>query len=489
MAKELKKQMILGFKWMSFSTIIKIILQFIFIAILARLIGPEAYGIQAISMLVISSFQAISDGGIGKAIIQSQNIKNYHLSTLFYFSLFFSIIICFFVNYISFFVSIFFNVVELEQVIPILSFVFVLRGLSVVAESIAIKEMNFKPLAIRNLLSYVIANLLVGIPLAFYGFGIWSLVLIVLTHEALRTLFILSMVSHPKSIFDFQINGLKEVFKFGSGITLASIFNKIAVNGDTLIIGKFVGVYVVGLYSRAYKFVGMPANLFSNVISTTIFPALSSIQKEDERIQAIHFKLVSIISTIFLPISIFISIRSDLIVKIIFGNNWIDVTPILQILALGLYFRIGYKINSEIVKAKGMVFNNAFIQLIYAILVVTGCYVGQFYGINGISFGILSALIINFINMTYIGIKASKIKPSRIFHAHFNGILISFTIYFVLSLIDNFTFYINSSILFKALSSFIIYLLINLVFVELTGRDKVIKLLLNIVGKKNVKKK
>jgi O-antigen/teichoic acid export membrane protein len=176
-------------------------------------------------------------------------------------------------------------------------------------------------------------------------------------------------------------------------------------------------------------------------------------------------------------------------VKIIFGNNWIDVTPILQILALGLYFRIGYKINSEIVKAKGMVFNNAFIQLIYAILVIAGCYVGQFYGINGISFGILSALIINFINMTYIGIKASKIKPSRIFNAHFNGILISFTIYFVLSLIDNFTFYINSSILFKALSSFIIYLLINLVFVELTGRDKVIKLLLNIVGKKNVKKK
>jgi len=484
MVDKLNSKMVSGFKWMSFSTILKVILQFIFIAILARLIGPEAYGIQAISMLIISTFQAVSDGGIGKAIIHNRQLEKNQLSTLFYLSIIIGFLIFSFINIFSPYISIFFNVPELVKVLSVLSAVFLIRSFSVVAESVTIKEMNFKPLAIRNLLSYVIANLFVGIPAALYGLHVWSLVLIVLSNEILRTFLILKMVSHSKSIYEFNLYGLQEIFRFGSGITLSSIFNKIAINGDTLIIGKFVSVYVLGLYSRAYKIIRMPANLFGNVISTSLFPALSSIQDENERIRFIHYNLVLLIALIFLPISVFISMRAELIINILFGKNWMDVAPILEILSLGLYLRIGYKVNGEIIKAKGLVFNHAIIQMIYALVVLIGCYIGQFYGVNGISFGILFALLINFFNMSYIGIKASRIKISKIIKAHYYGILLSMSIFASLSFLDYSYVYNTNTLFIKFLLSFFFLTANILIFLYYFHKKNDINFLLNIFNKK-----
>ena len=124
MVNKLNSKMVSGFKWMSFSTILKVILQFIFIAILARLIGPEAYGIQAISMLIISTFQAVSDGGIGKAIIHNRRLEKNQLSTLFYLSIIIGFLIFSFINIFSPYISIFFNVPELVKVLSVLSAVF-----------------------------------------------------------------------------------------------------------------------------------------------------------------------------------------------------------------------------------------------------------------------------------------------------------------------------------------------------------------------------
>ena len=215
MGQKLNNKMMSGFKWMSFSTVLKIISQLFFISILARLLGPEIYGIQAIAMLIVSFVQAVSDGGIGKAIIQAKKIKKHYYSTLFYFCLMIGILIFITINIFSSYISLFFNVSELTDVLPVLSMVFIIRGLSVVAESITIKNMHFKPLALRNLLSYIIAHLFVGIPAAYYGFGVWSLVLIVLSNELLRTIFILNMVSHSKSILEFKMQGLREILRFG----------------------------------------------------------------------------------------------------------------------------------------------------------------------------------------------------------------------------------------------------------------------------------
>lgn len=457
----LRSKTLRGVGWMTLSTVGKLLMQLLFMAVLARILGPETYGIQAIAMVLISFAQLISDGGLGKAIIQKQTSSKSQLSTVFYTSVIIGCGISVIIILSSSMIAEFFENETLEDVLKVLSVIFIIKGFSVVAESLAFKKMNFKPVAMVNLLSYLFAYGFIAIPLAYLGWGVWALVLATVIQELIKTILILNLVPHSKSLKMFDIAQLEDLYKFAGGITLSGVFNKIATNVDTLIIGKFLTVNLLGIYGRGYKLMQLPAGLFGNIISATLFPALSSIKNDIDRTRNVHIKLMALTALLMLPFSILMFSVSNEIVNILLGDKWVAVGPVLQILVLGMYFRIGYKINGEIIKSSGKVFQLTLAQIIYAFSVTLGGYIGHFNGISGVAYGVLVALGLHYFIMLYIGSRHTRLSLSSVFFAHISPVLISISLYFVLNYMQSLNFYLHSNDFLRVLISslcFIIFL-------------------------------
>lgn len=479
----LRTKTLRGVGWMTLSTISKLSMQLIFMAVLARLLGPEVYGVLAIAMVLISFAQLISDGGLGKAIIHKQKSSDSQLSTVFYTSIAIGCCISLLISFFSSAISDFFGHDSLKDVLKVLSVVFIIRGFTVVAESLAFKQMNFKPIAIRDFLSYFISYAFISIPLAYLGWEVWALVFATVSQELIKAILILNFMPHSKQIRLFNIDEIKSLFKFAGGLTLSGVFNKIATNVDTLIVGKFLTINLLGIYSRGYKLMQLPAGLFGTVISATLFPALSSIKSDVGRTKDVHFKLIALTATIILPFSILMYSVSYEVVSILLGDKWHEVGPVLQVLALGIYFRIAYKINGEIIKSSGKVFQLTLAQIIYAFAVALGCYIGQFYGIYGVAYGVLAALGVHFFIMLYIGSKHTKLSLYNILLAHILPILMSVCLYFILYYIQGFNFYLHSNNFLRVLMSSCFFVSILFVYLYFCKDKDEVSWLISIVKK------
>lgn len=457
----LRSKTLRGVGWMTLSTVGKLLMQLLFMAVLARILGPETYGIQAIAMVLISFAQLISDGGLGKAIIQKQTSSNSQSSTVFYTSIVIGCCISAIIILSSGTIAEFFENEALADVLKVLSVIFIIKGFSVVAESLAFKKMDFKPIAVRNFLSYLISYAFIAIPLAYLGWGVWALVLATVVQELLKAILILNFMPHSKGIRLFDIAQIKKIYKFAGGVTLSGVFNKIATNVDTLIVGKLLTVNLLGVYSRGYKLMQLPSGLFGSIISSALFPALSSIKNDIDRTRNVHIKLMALTALLMLPFSIFMFSVSNEIVSILLGEKWVEVGPVLKILVLGMYFRIGYKINDEIIKSSGKVFQLTITQIIYAFLVALGGYIGHFNGISGVAYGVLLSLGLHYFIMLYIGARHTRLSLWNVLLAHISPVLLSIFLYFVLNYIQSLDFYLHSNDFLKVLISslcFIIFL-------------------------------
>lgn len=469
--------------WMGLSTILRVVLQIIFMAIMARYISPSEYGIFAIVLAIISFGQLISDAGIGSALIQRKRIGNKEISTAFFVSLILGSI-CFFLLFLSAScITNYYELQQLEPVIQVLSSIFFIKSIAVVSEALLLKNMNFKYIAKRDITSYIVGYLLCGLPFAVLGFGVWALVFTMLTQEIVRTIFVIIGAKQKFKISDFSFTVLKSFLYYTSGITISGIFNKIATNLDSIMIGKILGVEVLGNYSRAYQLMAYPANMFGVIVSKVFFPALADVKDDKKKLKKAFYTVISQMSLLLIPASVLLYTISSELVILILGSKWEDAIPIFEILSIGIYFRVGYKINGVIARAAGHVYKLVFVQFIYACLIAASCYFGSQYSITTVAQCIVITLLIQFSMKTIIGIYITKLKLNDFFMAYVPG-FVATLIYIIFYLVLNhMPFY--GSIINVAMSSFFYFLSIILTIYVFRKKDEM-KVFLSLMNKFNL---
>jgi len=392
-----------GFKWGFINIMTRFVLQLIVISILAHLLNPSDFGLLSLSFVFVNLAQLFSQLGVGPALIQRQNISDRHIRVGFTFiiimGIFFAVATFFSARYIS----VFFKNGKILPVLKCISFIFILRSFGVVSFSLLQKRLLFKKIMIINSISYFIGYGFVGIILALTGKGVWALVFAEMISSFSKV--VISFYFSPHSVIPlFSIEEGKELLNFGGGFTIARIFNYIAINGDNFIVGKFVGVKELGLYSRAYNLMTLPATYFATVLDKVLFPAMSEIQKNSAKLKEVFHNGIELLSIVSLPIALYIYLMSADIIIIIFGTKWVEAIPILKILSLGVLFRTGYKISDSLARATGSVYRRAWRQAVYAFFIVGGSYMGAKFGLNFVAAGIVSALCVNYILMAQLSL-------------------------------------------------------------------------------------
>jgi PST family polysaccharide transporter len=420
----LTQRVLSGFLWMAGGRGATAVAQFLVLAVLARLLTPADFGVVSAAMIVIGFSGIFSKLGLGPALVQRPHLEPRHLQTAATASILFGILVGSIIWAGAPLAASFFRMPQVEPILRVLAWVFPLQGLVVVAESLLLKELQFRRLANLDVLSFTCGYGLVGIICASAGLGVWALVAGHIAQSLLKTTILLFISPLPRRLA-LERRAFAELMYFGGGLTAAKIANHIALDADNIVVGRWLGTAALGIYGRAYQLMATPTRLFGTALDDVLFPILARVQGEVERLATGYRRSVALVAILMMPSSTIFFVLAPEVVHLALGPGWEEVIGPFRVLAVGILLRTSYKMSDSIARSTGAVYRRAWRQFIYAFFVVAGAWVGQHWGVVGVAFGVLGALMINFVVMAQLGLDITRMSWWTFFRAHLPAALLS----------------------------------------------------------------
>jgi O-antigen/teichoic acid export membrane protein len=401
---ELKQKALKGVIWSGAQTWGGRAVSFIVFVLFSRLLTPEAFGLVAMASLFIAFIQTFQDQGFGDAIVQRTDLQKEHLDTAFWTNVLMGVLLTFVGISSSGFIAGLFRQPQLTPIIRWLSFSFVFAGLSSTQQAILRRQLAFRELAIRTYIAIIIAGV-IGVVLALFGFGVWSLVAQDLVYSLVEVV-VLWRVSNWRPGFRFSKTHFHDLTAFGSNIIGINILNFLNVHADDLLIGYFLGPTLLGFYTVAYKFYGTMTDLLTSVTNAVAFPTFSRLQKDPERMRRAFYQAVHYTNIISFPAFIGMAIVAPALIPTLFGPQWTISIPVLRVLAfIGILQSIFYFHNSLVIALGkpswrlGMISLNAVTNVLafvvavrWGIVAVAAAYVIRGYLVSPIEFWMVRKL-------------------------------------------------------------------------------------------------
>jgi PST family polysaccharide transporter len=385
-------------KWQSFSVLSLSVLQILYFSIMTRLLFKEDYGLMAIVNGIIGVGNIFMQGGMGSALIQRKEIDNKHINGALQTSLLIGLILYFVFYIIAPLIASAYNDLRLENLIKVSSLNIILLALSNISVNLLHKYYFFKNVAIVNITSNIIGYS-IGVYLAMNGYGVWSLVIATLIVSLLSgiALFYLAPIKISPNI---HYKEARELFGFGSGMMLLTFSNFLSSRGLNLIFGKIFMPDLLGIYERASRVKDIPSQFLATIINKVMFPVMSEIQDEKERLINIYKFGLGLSNSIMIPTTVLLVFFSAEIVQILMGAKWSEAVIPLQIMLLILTFSNSGKMTDAVIRAQGLIYKNVTRKYIFTvIIIILSGTLGYLYGINGAAVGIVISHFINYLMM------------------------------------------------------------------------------------------
>ncbi|GEO08175.1 lipopolysaccharide biosynthesis protein [Segetibacter aerophilus] len=436
-----------GFIYLLSASGIQVFLKIGVLAILARIISPRDFGLAGIAIIIVEFSKLFTQMGVGPAIVQRKELEDRHLTTGFTLSLCMGVLFAGFLFLAASTLEVFFRMEGLAPVLQAISVVFFVDSTTLIGQAQLQRNMKFKLLAALEVMSYAIGYGAVGISLGYLGMGVWALVIANISQAVLYAALVMIVQPFSKRP-GFNYNAFKELIHFGAGHTLARIGNYLAIQGDNLVVGRTLGAASLGIYGRAYQFMVMPSSLFGNTLDKVLFPAMSKVQDDKQKLVKAYLTGTSLIALIAIPISVLFVFLAPEIILSLLGPQWKEVIDPFRILACSLLFRMSYKMSDSLARATGAVYKRAWRQLLYAGAVFLSSYIGHFWGLNGVAWGVALTLVGNFFMMSQLSNKLIGSTWLDLAKAHTHGVLLGITTgvfsYFIVNISRQFNaFYIT----------------------------------------------
>lgn len=327
----LKQQAISGVFWLTIQQFSTQAISFVVSIILARLLLPQDFGLIGLIYIFITLGNLLLDAGLTQSLIITKDPDQEDYSTIFFFNLLASILIYIVVYILAPFIANFYYQPQLLDLIRVYCITFVITAFTSVQNTRLIKSLDFKKLMIINIPSTIISGI-VGITMACYGFGVWSLV-----WSSIAKVFFASaqlwVYGKWMPTLTFNKDKLNHHIKFGYKLTINELINSLFINVYPFLIGRFYSITQVGYYTQSETIRQVPVSTLSGVINKVTFPLLVKVSDDNEKFIKAIKQLCILNVFVILPVMIFIIIDADMIITILLGNKWLPAVPFLTLLA------------------------------------------------------------------------------------------------------------------------------------------------------------
>lgn len=340
-----------GMAWTLIERLSVQVCQFVIGIVLARLLLPSDYGIVGMLAIFMAVAQSLLDSGFNRALIQKKDRTNVDYSTVFYFNLTISILLYSILFFTAPYIASFYRMPILTEVSRVVSLSIIINALSLVQTAKLTIELNFKLQSIASVISVIISGVL-GIILAYYGYGVWALVFQGLCSAIIRTM-VLWIFSHWKPLLVFSKESFKNLFSFGYKLLIGDFIHTIYINMYTLVIGRAYNASDVGYYNRANGYGALPCSVFSQVVNKVMFPILSEKQDDNVALLQTYNTLFRIPMYLYTPLMFGLAALAKPLICIMIGEKWLSCVPLLQVLCIGYVFSPMTAINLNLLYVKG----------------------------------------------------------------------------------------------------------------------------------------
>jgi len=318
--------------WTASSRIGSQIAQFAITAVLARLLVPADFGLVQMYVVFTGFAMLFVDLGFVGALVQRKEIDERHLSSAFWLNLASSTAVAVLIAALSPALATFYGEPRLMPLTIVAALNFVIAAPALVQIAQLRRALNFRFLAIADIAATVVSGV-VAIAAAIAGLGVWSLVLLLLVSSATKTSILwFSSDWRPKWLLDRT--AVRELWRFGGNLIGSYSLTYWARNADNLLIGKFIGLTQLGLYSRAYNLMLLPVQQPSQIATNVMFSSLSGIQDDPKRVKRAYLRAVGLIATLTFPVLTGLLVLSDRFIGVVYGDKWIDAAPLLSVLCI-----------------------------------------------------------------------------------------------------------------------------------------------------------
>jgi O-antigen/teichoic acid export membrane protein len=325
--------------------------QFIVGIILARLLLPEQFGLIGMVMVFMAIAQTFLDSGFGGALINKQNISEEDICSVFYFNLLMGIIAAVCLCIAAPYVAEFYSQSILTPILRVLSTVLVINAFGLVQGVLLTRAIDFKLQTQMTILASFSSGA-IGIGMAYWGYGVWSLVAQQISNAIFKTM-LLWIFNSWRPSWLFSLHSLREMFGFGSRLLASALLNTAFDNVYLVIIGKLFSPADLGYFTRANNLQQLPSITLASMAIRVTFPVFSTIQNDPERVKRGLKKTLTALMLVNAPIMIGLAVIARPLVLSLLTEKWAPCIPYLQILSLGGLLYPLHHINLVVLQAMG----------------------------------------------------------------------------------------------------------------------------------------
>lgn len=363
--------------------------------LLMRYLPPEVFGVFAMGLVFVAFANSLKTLGLKSALIQKKDTTLLEECTVFWLLLVFGLLLSTIFASLSTLAGELYSNVRAGNVLFFLSFVIFIGSIGVVPRALLEKSIKFDYIAVIDTISNIISG--VGaILLAYFSYGVYSLVFKYITNITLKSTLIWIFSSwRPK--FKYSMSHSWGLIKYGISLTGFNIVNKTSSYSDELIIGTLLGGQQLGIYNRSKRLVKLPIKKVGKSISNVIFPAMSTVQENDEKLTNIYLKSENLLSFIIFPIVFGLSVVAGSLVDSLLGTEWSNAIHVIQILCIVTFSHVITYPTGWIYQTKGRTDWMFWWGSGESLLRILGILLGAYYGsIESVAFvyGLVSIISI-----------------------------------------------------------------------------------------------
>lgn len=324
---------------------------FIVSIVLARLLDPTVYGTVALVTIFTTIMQVFVDSGMGNALIQKKDADDLDFSSVFYFNMAMCSVLYLIMFFAAPFIASFYRMPELTAIVRVLSLVVVISGVKNVQQAYVSRHLMFKRFFFSTL-GGTIGAAVVGIAMAYLGFGVWALVAQMLFNAAVDTTILWITVKwRPKKMFSFQ--RLKSLFSYGWKLLVSSLIDTVYNDLRQLIIGKKYSSGDLAYYNQGKKFPQLIVTNINTSIDSVLLPTMSKAQDDMAAVRSMTRRAIKTSTFLMMPAMIGLAVCAEPLVRLILTEKWLPCVLFLRIFCITYAFYPIHTANLNAIKAMG----------------------------------------------------------------------------------------------------------------------------------------
>ena len=388
MGSDINQKSVSAVKWAAMGTVAMFGLQLVTQVLLARLLGPESYGLFAMGLLVMTFSNFLADFGFSWGLVQNQTLSEEDVRFTVTWQAITGLAAMALLFFIAPWVAVYFKEPRIGPVIAWMSLTCVLNALTATGSGLLRRQLDFRALNIIQLTSYIVGYLMIGLSMAYAGAGVWTLVAAWLGQAATALL-----LTYARTRFSLRpllwYEGARRSTHVGLTVFLTNLCNWFLNNLDRVFLGRFLAAHAVGVYAVGYNLANTPNGLFLNALQPAFLATGAKLQDDLPRLRDMYVSVLATIWIVILPLFVLLAVTAPALIGVLYGAVWQESGIVLAILALAMPAYITWGMSTPILWNTGGKHLESLLQL--PLIVAAGAMLFLFAGQGAATVALIAA--------------------------------------------------------------------------------------------------